>query len=68
MSKAQKKRLVELYGAEATDPVWLEGFADGQAERACSSPDMRRGHRYALGYITGRWQQPLTSMVNLYAH
>ena len=47
--------------AERRDPNWLAGFRDGQASRAvangrfavASSPDMSRGHGYALGWLTG---------------
>lgn len=50
-----EERLMAQYSAEAADPVWREGFADGRAPGALTTPDMRRGRAYALGYITGRW-------------
>lgn len=68
MSKKQKAQLVERYGQEAADPVWLDGYEAGAAPGACSSPDMRRGHAWALGYLTARWDRPLVDMPSLYAH
>lgn len=39
-----------------SDPQWSEGFADGQNQKWTSAPDMRKGLRYAHGWITGRLQ------------
>lgn len=52
---AANARLIEEIASEMSDPAWQEGFRDGQAARCESAPDMGRGHRYALGWITGRF-------------
>jgi hypothetical protein len=44
------------------DPIWLEGFEDGIAPGAGSTPDMRRGHTYVSGWLTGKLSMPLPSL------
>ncbi len=44
------------------DPVWLEGFVDGQSARHESAPNMGRGHKYAMGWIMGRFVTPSPSL------
>ena len=48
-------KLIDEIAQEMSDPIWQEGFRDGQSPWAGSAPDMGRGHRYALGWITGRF-------------
>lgn len=48
-------KLIDEIASEMADPVWQEGFRDGQAARCESAPDMGRGRTYAMGWITGRF-------------
>ncbi len=34
---------------------WRDGYLDGRLQTWASSPDMRRGMQYALGWITARF-------------
>jgi hypothetical protein len=55
---AKHKPLTDMVAAiasEMSDPDWREGFQDGQAARSESAPNMARGHKYAMGWITGRF-------------
>lgn len=60
--------LLNEIAQEMTDPIWLEGFADGAAAKGQTAPDMGRGHRYALGWITGRYQRHLAVHPSLSYH
>ena len=44
------------------DPDWVCGFADGNNAVWGSAPDMRRGHTYAHGWLTGRLCQEPPSL------
>jgi hypothetical protein len=58
MQAAKHKATTDLAAQidmEMQDPIWLEGFIDGQSARCESAPNMARGHAYAMGWITGRF-------------
>ena len=42
---------------DISSPEWLEGLQDGSYDKGLSVPDMRRGHAYAHGWLTGKLRQ-----------
>lgn len=57
-SNTAKQLCLSQLCTDEMSPAWLEGYRDGLAPQGGSSPDMRRGRDYAMGWLTGRWCRP----------